>query len=75
MPEGVTGRELAELLRADRPTLKVILMSGYSAEAIGKDSEFFHRSGVFFLHKPCAARTLLETVRSCLDQAEAKAPA
>ncbi|MGD0259483.1 MAG: PAS domain S-box protein [Verrucomicrobiota bacterium] len=67
MPEGVTGRDLAEQLRASRPTLKVILMSGYSADVIGKDTSFLQRSKTGFLQKPCSTRALLETVRRCLD--------
>ena len=41
MPEGMTGRDLAEQLRAQKPPLKVILMSGYGAEFLGKGIEFF----------------------------------
>jgi PAS domain S-box-containing protein len=68
MPGGVTGRELAEQLRQKKPTLKVVLMSGYSEDVIGNDTEFFGRNGSYFLHKPCASRVLLETVRRCLDE-------
>ncbi len=68
MPEGVTGRDLAEELRKDRPGLKVVFMSGYSAEVIGKDTEFFRRARIHFLHKPCSPATLLQTVRQCLDE-------
>ncbi len=67
MPEGVTGRDLAEKLRAQKPELKVIFMSGYSAEVVGKDTEFFRRTGSCFLHKPCSTATLLQTVRQSLD--------
>jgi len=72
MPEGVTGRALAEQLRARKPELKVILMSGYSAEVIGRNTEFFRRTGSYFLQKPCATATLIRAVRNCLD---AKRPA
>ncbi len=68
MPQGLTGRELAEQLRAQRPALKVIFMSGYSADVVGKDTEFFRRTRSFFLQKPCSGRTILETVRRCLDE-------
>ena len=67
MPEGVTGRDLAEQLRAQRPALKVIFMSGYSADVIGKDTDFFRRTNSSFLQKPVSSRALLETVRRCLD--------
>jgi len=67
MPEGVTGRDLAEQLHAKSPWLKVIFMSGYSAEVLATHTEFFRRTGSYFLHKPCAAATLIRTVRQCLD--------
>jgi len=68
MPEGVSGRDLVEQLRALRPSLKVIFLSGYSADVIGKDTDFFRRSKSLFLQKPCSAGTLLGTVRRCLDE-------
>jgi FixJ family two-component response regulator len=63
----VTGRDLAEQLHAKSPWLKVIFMSGYSAEVLATHTEFFRRTGSYFLHKPCAAATLIRTVRQCLD--------
>jgi CheY-like chemotaxis protein len=68
MPDGLSGRDLADRLRQQRPGLKVILMSGYSPEMAGRGTEFFHASGTFFLQKPCPARLLGETVRRCLDE-------
>jgi CheY-like chemotaxis protein len=68
MPEGVTGRQLADKLRAQRPGLKLIFMSGYSEKVVGRDTDFFRRTRSQFLQKPCATRTLAETVRRCLDQ-------
>ena len=68
MPEGVTGRDLAEQLRARKPGLKVILMSGYSAESLGRGTEFLQRSGTRFLQKPCRTDALLHTVRQSLDE-------
>ena len=67
MPGGVTGRELAERMRARRPSLKVLFMSGYSPEVAGKDTEFIRRNGSYFLQKPVPPRDLLQTVRHCLD--------
>ena len=75
MPDGLTGRDLAEKLRAQRPGLQVIFMSGYSAEVIGKDTEFFHRTKSHFLHKPCSPSVLLRTVRQALDEKQAATPA
>ena len=68
MPEGVTGRELAEQLRARKPSLKVVLMSGYNPDATGTDTDFWRNPTTHFLKKPCPSRVLLETVRRCLDE-------
>jgi PAS domain S-box-containing protein len=68
LPEGVTGRGFAEELRKDRPRLRVVFMSGYSAEVVGKDTEFFRQTKSHFLQKPCSPGTLLQTVRHCLDE-------
>jgi two-component system, cell cycle sensor histidine kinase and response regulator CckA len=67
MPGTLTGRELATRLHGEKPQLKVIFMSGYSPEAGGGKTDFVSRLSACFLSKPCAARTLLEAVRSCLD--------
>ncbi|MBI3852330.1 MAG: response regulator [Verrucomicrobia bacterium] len=67
LPDGLTGRELAEQLWAQRPALKVIFTSGYSADVAGKDTEFLRRTKSYFLQKPCPAPTLIMMVRRCLD--------
>ena len=67
MPDRITGRELAEQLWAQRPALKVIFMSGYSADVAGKNTEFLRRTKSYFLQKPCPSPTLIKTVRRCLD--------
>ena len=67
MPEGVTGRELAEQMRSRRPSLKVLFISGYSPDVAGKDTDFIHRHGSHFLQKPVPPRELLKTIRHCLD--------
>ena len=68
MPEGITGWDLAEELRKDRPGLKVVFMSGYSAEVVGRDTAFFRRTWGRFVQKHCSPATLLQTVRQCLDE-------
>jgi len=65
MPDRVNGRQLAERLRADRPGLKVIFTSGYSAEVVGQDLVL--QSGVQYLQKPYAPNRLAAKVRDCLD--------
>jgi CheY-like chemotaxis protein len=69
MPQGISGRDLAERLLELRPALKIIFMSGYSGDVLGQESDFFSRTKSYFLQKPCPARALLETVRNCLDEA------
>jgi FixJ family two-component response regulator len=68
MPGGLTGRELAEQLRAQKPGLKVIFMSGYNPEVVGKDTEFIRRNKRYFLQKPFSSNLLLRTIRQCLDE-------
>jgi len=46
--------------------LKVIYVSGYSAEVASKD--FPLEEGVNFLAKPFEAQKLAQTVRDCLDK-------
>ena len=68
MPDGLTGRQLADMLRADNPELKVIYTSGYSAELAGKG--LILGDGFNFLQKPYEPRLLAKTVRACLDATE-----
>ena len=65
MPGNMNGRELAETLWMERPELKVIFTSGYSADVVGKD--FRIESDVNFLQKPYHPQTLALAVRRCLD--------
>ena len=66
MPDGVTGRDLADALKQEKPDLRVLFSSGYSSDIIGKD--FVLADGVNFLQKPYNPQTLGETVRDCLDR-------
>jgi len=67
MPQGISGRDLAEQLRVQRPALKIIFMSGYSTDVMGTDADFFRRTKSYFLQKPFSSQDLLQTVRFCLD--------
>jgi FixJ family two-component response regulator len=62
----VTGRDLADTLKQEKPDLRVLFSSGYSSDIIGKD--FVLADGVNFLQKPYNPQTLAETVRECLDR-------
>jgi DNA-binding NtrC family response regulator len=66
MPGGMTGKELAQRILQERPNLKVIYMSGHSADVVGKDLPM--TEGVNFLAKPFQADRLAHAVRDFLDQ-------
>ena len=66
MPDGMTGKDLAQRILQENPKLKVIYMSGYSAEVAGKD--FPLKEGVNFLTKPFQAAKLAQTIRDSLDK-------
>ncbi len=66
MPE-INGRELASLLKALRPDLKVLFISGYTDDAILQNH--IMSPGVSFLQKPFTPDTLARKVREVLDGA------
>jgi CheY-like chemotaxis protein len=63
---GVDGWELARRLQTDNPGLKVVFISGYSAEIAGRELQL--RPGENFVQKPFGANQLLDTIRRCLDE-------
>jgi CheY-like chemotaxis protein len=65
MPDGMTGFALAQSILAENARLKVIFMSGYGTEVIGKD--FLLRDGDNFLNKPFTAQQLDQAIRANLD--------
>jgi CheY-like chemotaxis protein len=71
MPEGMSGRQLAERLLAEDPGLKVIYTSGYSPGMAGKDIALLE--GFNFLAKPYPPSRLAHIVRECLDGKQAGA--
>jgi PAS domain S-box-containing protein len=66
MPDGMTGRDLAAKVQAEKPGLMAIFTSGYSAEIVGKD--FIVREDLNFLQKPYAPQKLISMIRRCLDR-------
>jgi len=62
---GISGRELADRLRAERPQLKILYMSGYTDRAIVHHGVL--DPDVAFLEKPFAAADLRRKVREVLD--------
>ena len=65
MPDGMAGIALAQRILQDNPKLKVIYISGYSAEIVGKD--FALSENINFLPKPFSARKLAQMIRDSLD--------
>lgn len=67
MPD-LNGRELIEQVRALRPHVKCLYMSGYTADVIAHRGVL--EDGVTFLQKPFTMSELAERVRRALDSAE-----
>jgi PAS domain S-box-containing protein len=65
LPGGMNGKQLARRLLEEKPALKVLYTSGYSAEVAGKDLPL--EEGVNFLTKPFSAHKLAQTIRAKLD--------
>lgn len=66
LPDGPGGVELAARLRREKPTLRVVLTSGYASESIGK--QFRPPAGMHFIQKPYKPQVLTEAVRDALDE-------
>ncbi len=64
MPGGMNGLELAEAVRQRKPDLKIIIMSGYSAQLVSTDMV---AKSITFLQKPFLPKLVAEVVRNCLD--------
>jgi len=62
---GMTGRELARMLLALRPSLKTLYTSGYTANAIAHEGVL--DAGVAYLPKPFSAAQLAAKVREVLS--------
>jgi DNA-binding NtrC family response regulator len=66
MPNGMKGNVLAERLLAEKPDLKVLFSSGYSADFATESAPVNQR--INFLQKPYKLDVLVKTVRDCLDR-------
>ena len=67
MPGGMTGKDLADKLREQRPGLKVVFCSGFGADVIGQ--EVVSAPGNFFLAKPFDIARLNQVVGQALKEA------
>ncbi len=63
---GMTGRELAESLTAERPDVRVLYMSGYTDDAVVRHGVL--EEGMPYLQKPFTPRALSAKVREVLDR-------
>ncbi len=70
MPNGVSGRDLAVQLRARRPGLPILCISGYTATEGVSIEELV--VGARLLHKPFSVQTLSRAVHECLEVAAAQ---
>ena len=73
MPEGMTGRDLAEKLLEADPRLPVILTSGYSQDMVEQDRELDGK--IKFFSKPYHPAELALAVRESLDAGKHRASA
>jgi CheY-like chemotaxis protein len=67
---GMKGPELAARMRAVRPLIHVVLMSGYAADVVTKDD----LDEATLLSKPFPPSLLAQTVRQVLDQPLSRRP-
>jgi CheY-like chemotaxis protein len=66
LPGAANGRDLAAQLQAERPGLRVLLMSGYTDDIIARHGVL--QPGPRFLPKPFTREALLGKVREALDR-------
>jgi CheY-like chemotaxis protein len=62
---GASGPKLADRLAQNRPDMKVLFVSGYTADALVHGD--LHRTDFAFLSKPFSLNTLARKIRSILD--------
>ena len=71
MPK-LNGRELYTAIATSRPELKVVYMSGYSADVLAPHGVLDH--GVRLVHKPFLPDDLIDAVRDAIGMTELPAP-
>jgi CheY-like chemotaxis protein len=69
---GLTGYELAQLVRAEHPTIPILISSGWTEESIMSDVDPHRRPP--FLQKPYTLKSLARKIREILDVATPEPP-
>jgi len=62
---------LAEMFCGQRTDLKIIFMSGYAGDALGKRGAMHGQLKHRLLQKPFHSQELIRSVRQCLDEISA----
>ncbi len=62
---GMNGKQLADMLRAKRPGLRVLFMTGYTRDALS--TQGMMEPGISLIHKPLRPAMLARGVREALD--------
>jgi signal transduction histidine kinase/ActR/RegA family two-component response regulator len=65
MPEGLSGKDIARRFKTEMPDVRIIFMSGYSADIAGTD--FAPAEGDYFIGKPFEMHVLATVIRKSLD--------
>ena len=66
MPEGMSGLDLAEKFKKEKPSLKVIISRGYNLELAGQGKP--SSDGIVYFQKPYEFEDLSKIIRDCLDR-------
>jgi two-component system, cell cycle sensor histidine kinase and response regulator CckA len=64
LPDGMTGRTLAERAQRERPDIKIIFTTGYSRDVAGRELRLCE--GENFVQKPCHPNRMLQILRRSL---------
>jgi two-component system cell cycle sensor histidine kinase/response regulator CckA len=62
---GINGRVLSDRLKAERPEIKMMFMSGYTGQQVGKEAIL--APGSIFLQKPFSREQLARKVREAME--------